>query len=124
VKRLLLDQGLPRSTATLLDQAGWDVIHVAEIGMSRSDDLDILQRAQVESRVCVALDADFHALIATSGERSPSVIRIRKEGLNATALATLLQGIWPTIEDALDSGALVTVTEHSVRVRRLPIAKP
>jgi hypothetical protein len=42
VKRLLLDQGLPRSTAILLNQAGWDVIHVAEIGMSRSDDLDIL----------------------------------------------------------------------------------
>jgi predicted nuclease of predicted toxin-antitoxin system len=124
VKRLLLDQGLPRSTATLLNQAGWDVIHVAEIGMARSDDLDILQRARVESRVCVALDADFHALIATSGERSPSVIRIRKEGLNATALATLLQAIWPRIEDALDSGALVTVTEHSVRIRRLPVAKP
>jgi predicted nuclease of predicted toxin-antitoxin system len=124
VKRLLLDQGLPRSTATLLNQAGWDMIHVAEIGMARSDDLDILQRARVESRVCVALDADFHALIATSGERSPSVIRIRKEGLNATALATLLQAIWPRIEDALDSGALVTVTEHSVRIRRLPVAKP
>jgi predicted nuclease of predicted toxin-antitoxin system len=124
VKRLLLDQSLPRSTATLLNQAGWDVIHVAEIGMSRSDDLDILQRARVESRVCVALDADFHALIATSGERSPSVIRIRKEGLNATALATLLQTIWPRIEDALDSGALVTVTEHSVRVRHLPVAMP
>jgi len=45
VKRLLPDQGLPRSTAALLTQAGWDVIHVSEIGMSRSDDVDIRQRA-------------------------------------------------------------------------------
>jgi predicted nuclease of predicted toxin-antitoxin system len=123
VKRILLDQGLPRSAAALLRQAGWDVIHVSEIGMSRADDADILQRARAELRVCVTLDADFHSLLATSGERSPSTIRIRKEGLDATALAVLLQGVWAKIADALNSGALVTITERSVRVRRLPIMR-
>jgi hypothetical protein len=63
-------------------------------------------------------------VLATSGERGPSVIRIRKEGLDAAALAALLEAIWPRIEDALDGGALVAVTERSVRVRRLPIARP
>jgi predicted nuclease of predicted toxin-antitoxin system len=92
--------------------------------MSRASDADILQRARAESRVCVTLDADFHSLLATSGERSPSTIRIRKEGLDAAALTALLQGIWPRIEDVLDSGALVTVTEKSIRVRRLPIVRP
>ena len=124
MKRLLLDQGLPRSTAVLLKQGGWDVIHVSEIGMSRAADAEILQRARTESRVCITLDADFHSLLATGGERSPSVIRIRKEGLDATALTAMLQGIWSRIEDALNSGALVTVTERSIRVRRLPIVKP
>jgi len=52
------------------------------------------------------------------------VIRIRKEGLDATALAALLQAVWPRVEDALISGALVTVTERSIRVRRLPIVRP
>lgn len=85
MKRLLLDQGLPRSTAALSTQAGWDVIHV--FGMSRADDKDIVRRARAEARICVTLDADFHSLLATSGERSPSVIRIRNEGLDATALA-------------------------------------
>jgi predicted nuclease of predicted toxin-antitoxin system len=96
---------------------------VSEIGMSRADDADILQRARAELRVCVTLDADFHSLLATSGERSPSTIRIRKEGLDATALAVLLQGVWAKIADALNSGALVTITERSVRVRRLPIMR-
>lgn len=45
MKRLLLDQGLPQSTGGLLAQAGWDVIHVSDIGMSRAEDSDILQRA-------------------------------------------------------------------------------
>lgn len=38
MKRLLLDQGLPRSASALLAQASWDVIHVSDIGMSRADD--------------------------------------------------------------------------------------
>ena len=32
MKRLLLDQGLPRSTGVILADAGWDVVHVAEVG--------------------------------------------------------------------------------------------
>ena len=51
------------------------------------------------------------------------MIRIRKEGLDASALAALLQGIWPGIEDALNGGAMVTVTDRSVRVRLLPIVR-
>jgi predicted nuclease of predicted toxin-antitoxin system len=124
VKRLLLDQGLPRSTAALLSQGGWDVVHVSEIGMSRADDKEILRRARADSRVCVTLDADFHSLLATSGERGPSVIRIRKEGLDATALAALLQNAWSRVEDALVSGALVTISERSIRARRLPVVRP
>ena len=123
MKRLLLDQGLPRSTAALLAQGGWDVAHVSNIGMSRANDIDILQRARAEQRVCVTLDADFHALLATGGDPGPSVIRVRKEGLDASALAALLQVVWPDIEDALTAGAMVTLTDRSIRVRRLPIVK-
>lgn len=123
MKRLLLDQGLPRSTSTLLVQAGWDVTHVSDIGMSRADDIDILQRARAEQRVCVTLDADFHAILATSGEPGPSVIRVRKERLDASALAALLQAVWPGIDEALTAGAMVTVTDRAIRVRRLPIVK-
>ena len=123
MKRLLLDQGLPRSSAILLTEAGWDVIHVADIGMSRAEDGEILRRARAEARDCVTLDTDFHALLMTGGESGPSVIRIRKEGLDAAALAALLQGIWGGIEDALQDGVMITVTDRSVRVRRLPVAR-
>lgn len=123
MKRLLLDQGLPRSTGAILARAGWDVVHVSEIEMSRADDVDVLERARTEQRVCVTLDADFHALLAVSGETTPSVVRIRKEGLDANALAALLETVWPDVEDAVVAGAVVTVTDRSVRIRRLPIGK-
>ena len=69
--RLLLDQGLPRSSAKLLSDAGWDVSHVGDLGLSKADDSQILDFARRENRICVTLDADFHALLATSGAASP-----------------------------------------------------
>lgn len=121
MKRLLLDQGVPRSAAARLTEQGWNAVHAAEIGMSRATDAEILARARAESRVCITLDADFHAILVTGGEQGPSVIRIRKEGLDATAIAALIQSIWPGIEAALTIGALVTVTDRAVRIRHLPV---
>jgi predicted nucleic acid-binding protein len=40
-------------------------------------------RARAEARLCVTPDADFDSLLTINGERGPSVIRIRKEGLDA-----------------------------------------
>jgi predicted nuclease of predicted toxin-antitoxin system len=96
---------------------------VSDIGMSRADDVDILQQARTEACIRVTLDADFHSLLAISGESGSSVIRIRKEGVDATALAVLLQRIWPGVEDALNGGAMVTVTGRSVPVLPLPIVR-
>lgn len=64
---------------------------------------------------------DFHALLAVSGSRGPSVIRIRREGVRGDELASLLQTVWPQIAEAVQGGAMVTVTGHSIRIRRLPV---
>ncbi|ACA98636.1 MULTISPECIES: DUF5615 family PIN-like protein [Cyanophyceae] len=121
--KLLLDQGLPRSAATLLSEAGIDTIHVAEIGLSAADDTDILQRAKDDERVVVTLDADFHALLALSEAASPSVIRIRIERLRAQALTNLLLKVLGEVTEDLEQGAIVTVETSRVRMRRLPLMK-
>ncbi|MGH8770902.1 MAG: DUF5615 family PIN-like protein [Burkholderiales bacterium] len=123
MNRLLLDQGLPRSAAQALRKAGWDVSHASEIGLSRASDLEILAQSRLQTRVCVTLDADFHALLAISGANSPSAIRIRQQGLTGERLASLLQRIWPRIEQALTHGALVTVTQRALRIRELPVIR-
>jgi predicted nuclease of predicted toxin-antitoxin system len=87
--KLLLDQGLPRSTPAWLSQAGIDAIHVAEIGLATATNANILQKAKTQGRVVVTLDADFHTLLALTQATSPSVIRIRLEKLRAQALSQL-----------------------------------
>ncbi len=119
--RLLLDQGLPRSAATVLRTAGWDVVHTFDAGIQQATDLELLETARREERTVVTLDADFHALLAVTNAGSPSVIRIRREGLRGEQLAELLITIWPRISRQIAQGAMVTVTESDLRIRRLPI---
>ena len=121
MNRILLDQGLPRSAATALREAGWDVEHVSDLGMSQSADRSILDFARAQGRTVVTLDADFHALLAVANESGPSVIRIRQEGLKGREVAALLLAIWSRIETQIQRGAMVTVTEKTIRVRNLPL---
>lgn len=120
--KLLLDQGLPRSAAALLRRQGIDAIHVGEIDMATATDAEILARGRQEQRVVVTLDADFHALLALSAAFSPSVIRIRIEGLRGEGLATLLQKVLEEFSEELELGAVVTAQETRMRVRRLPLS--
>ena len=120
--RLLLNQGLPRSAVGLLSQDGHDTVHVSQIGLAEAPDAGIIAEAKRSGRVVVTLDADYHRLIATAQASSPSVIRIRVEGLRAEPLCRLLAGVLRQCASALEAGSLVTVEPHRVRVRRLPLS--
>jgi predicted nuclease of predicted toxin-antitoxin system len=119
--KLLLDQGLPLSAATLLRDAGIDTIHVGEIGMSEAEDSDIIQRARDEGRVVATLDADFHTLLALDVATTSSVIRIRIERLRAQALTNLLLTVIAECEEDLEQGSAITVEPSRIRIRRLPL---
>lgn len=52
---------------------------------------------------------------------SPSVIRVRIEGLRGEDLAALVSRVVALCEADLLAGAMVTVDPHTIRVRRLPL---
>ena len=102
--RLLLDQGLPRRSALLLRERGFDALHTGEIEMAE------------------ASDEDFHALLARSGASAPSVIRIRIEGLRAEEMALLIAQVLEAIAEDIARGVVVSVdATHTIRLRRLPL---
>jgi len=119
--KLLLDQGLPRSAAKCLREAGIDTIHVGEIGCSEAEDADILQRGRDEGRIVITLDADFHAILALSQAATPSVILVRIEGLYGKKAAELIQAVLARCTDDLKQGAMITVQPGRIRIRRLPL---
>ena len=113
---------MPRSSAALLRESGFDAVHTSEIGLANADDGEILKRAAAEDRIVVTLDADFHAQLALSQAKWPSVIRIRMEGLRAEPLADLLRSVLQQCEEDLSLGAMISVQENRVRIRRLPVS--
>ena len=119
--RLLLDQGLPRSSAELLRKAGVDAVHAGECDLATASDKAVIKAALEQGRVVVTLDADFHALLALSDAPGPSVVRIRIEGLRASALANVVLNTVERCQADLRKGSLVTVTESQIRVHHLPI---
>jgi predicted nuclease of predicted toxin-antitoxin system len=121
--KLLLDQGLPRSAVKHLGVSGIDAEHVGDIGMHSATDAEILHEATKRNAVVVTLDADFHHLMAASHATTPSVVRIRIEGLKGDKLAAILLQVVATARAELAAGAVVSVTEDKIRVRSLPIGR-
>ncbi len=119
--KLLLDQGTPRSAAAVLRKAGFDAVHTGEIGLAEADDSEIIRRAFEEDRIIVTLDADFHALLALAQVLKPSVIRIRIEGLRAAEFVELLRKVLSQCEGDLNAGAMISVNDFKIRIRRLPV---
>jgi predicted nuclease of predicted toxin-antitoxin system len=67
--RFLLDQNLSTRLADLLVDAGHDVVHTSQLGLSRADDLTVLERAAAERRILVSADTDFGVLFAQAHRR-------------------------------------------------------
>jgi predicted nuclease of predicted toxin-antitoxin system len=121
--KLLLDQDVSAGAAEILRAAGMDVFHAREVELSEAQDFDILSWCRENGRVLVSLDADFHALLALSGAISPSVIRIRIEGLRDRAMASLITRVVDATAGDLVRGSAVTVKAKSIRVHGLPLGR-
>src|SRR3990172_8716514 len=104
--KLLLDQGLPRTTVKHLANAGIVAEHVGDLGMARVADDVILAAARKRGAGVVTFDADFHQTLATSRAPSPSVVRIRIEGLKGDQLAAILSQVIATANAELAAGAV------------------
>ena len=98
------------------------MVHTGEAGLAEAEDSEIIRRAALKDRVVVTLDADFHMLLALAQAHKPSVIRIRIEGLRAEEFSRVLQEVLHKCADDLKAGAMISVNDFQIRIRRLPVA--
>lgn len=74
---LIVDLNLPPALVDRLAERGLQAVHRSRLGPLTARDEVILARARVDGEVLVTHDLDFSAILAATGEDSPSVIQIR-----------------------------------------------
>jgi predicted nuclease of predicted toxin-antitoxin system len=119
--KFLADMGISPRVVEELRRKEHDAIHLIEEGLNRMPDGEILRKARLENRILLTHDLDFGELLAASGGELPSVIIFRLKDMRAPNVSKHLFSIINQQTEALNQGAVLSVTERKVRVRRLPI---
>jgi predicted nuclease of predicted toxin-antitoxin system len=89
--------------------------------MSGATDQEILVWSLEREAAIVTLDADLHAILAVSGAGGPSVVRLRRQGLDAFAVLEIIEAVLAGYESDLKLGSLVTVKLNKTTCHRVPI---
>ena len=117
----LLNMNIDRNMTAPLEQRGHVCRHAGDISMSRATDTEIVAEAKRTGEVIVTHDLDYGHLLAFSGERAPSVIILRLRDLRTNEIMSRFDAVWGEIESSLMEGAIVSLSDKSLRIRKLPI---
>ena len=121
--RFLADMGVSTLTVKWLRSEGHDAVHLRELGLQRLPDEDILVKAREEGRIVLTMDLDFGYLLAISADPLPSVVLFRLSDERAEFVSRRLASVLTESAEALVAGAIVSVSDISIRVRGLPIGR-
>lgn len=119
--KFLADMGISSRTVTWLRSGGYDVVHLRDEGLQRLPDNEILIKARTEERILLTVDLDFAQLLAISKDILPSVILFRLGNENYDAINERLTQVLHECQEDLGVGAIISVSNETFRVRRLPI---
>jgi predicted nuclease of predicted toxin-antitoxin system len=118
----LLDANLSPLIGTYLTAAGHYAVHVRDVGLRHSPDEEILDYAGESDFVVVSQDSDFTNLLFHRKAKGPSLLLLRNvQEVTAATIASLIVNNLEQMDDALMAGAVVSLYEDRLRIRRLPI---
>jgi predicted nuclease of predicted toxin-antitoxin system len=119
--KLLVDMNLTPAWCPLLAAQGWETRHWCEIGAPGAADSEILDWASANGYVVLTHDLDFGAILAATGNDSPSVVQLRGQDVMPAAMGSCAIMAVKQFEEALKAGALVVVDAGRARARLLPL---
>ncbi len=119
--RFLADLGISMRTVVWLREQGHDAVHLSEEKLHRLPDDEILEKARTEQRILLTMDLDFGYLLAVGGGRLPSVIIFRLSDERSENVTERLAEVLTQRGEGIEAGAILSVSDAAIRVRRLPI---
>jgi predicted nuclease of predicted toxin-antitoxin system len=120
--KLLVDMNLSRDWVPLLGSHGWEAKHWSNVGPGNAPDTELMRWAREHGYVVLTQDLDFSQLLYTTKDGGPSVVLLRMDNeFDSTAQDHVCAAV-ALAESALADGALLTISDSRVRLRRLPFA--
>ncbi|MEO0396610.1 MAG: DUF5615 family PIN-like protein [Cyanobacteria bacterium P01_A01_bin.137] len=119
--KFLADMGISPRTVTWLKDQGYDAVRLSDEGLQRLPDADVMVKALAEKRILLTMDLGFGALLAMSRRQFPSTVIFRLSNETSKRVNERLAEILKLFGSDLDSGAIISVSDETVRVRRLPL---
>ncbi|WP_419947025.1 DUF5615 family PIN-like protein [Candidatus Poriferisodalis sp.] len=120
--KLLLDANLSPQLVDELRSHGHEALHVGDVDMLTAADETILDWAAEHEYVVATADSDFGVLLFRRRSARPSVVHVRGVSHRPPAVhAELLAANLPALEAALETGAIVSLSPTSARIRDRPI---
>jgi predicted nuclease of predicted toxin-antitoxin system len=119
--RFLADMGVSMTVINTLRRAGYEAVHLSELGLQRLPDASIMLKALQEQRVVLTFDLDFTDLLAASGDALPSVVIFRLKNTSPAFVSIRLMTVLSECGDSLRTGAIAIVEDSRIRLRRLPL---
>lgn len=112
---LFADEGVERPVVERLRQDGHDVVYVAELAPSITDD-DVLREANGRNAVLVTADKDFGELVFRQGAIHSGVVLLRLAGLANTIKSEIVAEVCRLREAEL-IGSFTVISPGQVRIR-------
>jgi predicted nuclease of predicted toxin-antitoxin system len=119
--KFLIDMPLSPGLANWLVHHGHKAVHALELGLARSSDKMILERAQGEQRVVVTADLDYPRLLSLTQAEGPGLILFRGGNYSEQEAIDHLRRVLETIPDEELPNSIIVIEKWRIRRRRLPL---
>ena len=119
--KFLADMGISPRTVLWLRFQGHEAIRLNEERLERLPDSAVMAKAISEGRILLTMDLGFGALLAMSQEQFPSIILFRLSNETSENVNERLAVVLELFQEDLESGAIISVNDETIRMRRLPL---
>jgi predicted nuclease of predicted toxin-antitoxin system len=119
--KFLIDMPLSTGLAKWLVDHGHDAVHASEIGMDRTSDGDIMDRARQDGRIVVTADLDYPKLLVLAAAIEPSLILFRGSDWSEAEVRSRMDDLLKAVNAKDLERSIVSIDRKRFRRRRLPI---
>ncbi len=116
------NMGISPVTIEYLRSPGHQAKRLHEEGLDQPPDSEILSKARTEDCILLTNDLDFGELAIASRSALPSIIIFRMRDMRPATVNRYLSRVLDGYATELQQGAVISVTEGQIRVRRLPLS--